>query len=94
MALIVAAGCRHAASGAGDKGNKKKYPEKQIDMKYSLVVRNPPVNADMRDLGLIPGLGRSPGGGHGNPLQYSCLEDPTDRGACQVIVHRVAKSWT
>ena len=42
----------------------------------------------------IPGLGRSPGGGHGNPLQHSCLEDPMDRGAWQATVHRVEKSWT
>ena len=46
------------------------------------------------DLGSIPGLGRSPGGGHGNPLQYSCLENPMDRGAWQATVHGVAKSWT
>ena len=46
------------------------------------------------DLGLILGLGRSPGGAHGNPLQYSCLEDPMDRGACWVTVQRVTKSWT
>ena len=46
------------------------------------------------DLGLIPGLGRSPGEGHGNPLQYSCLENSMDRGAWQATVHRVAKSWT
>ena len=45
-------------------------------------------------LGLIPRLGRSPGEGHGNPLQYSCLENPKDRGAWQTVVHRVAKSWT
>ena len=44
------------------------------------------------DLGSIPGLGRRPGGGHGNPLQYSCLEDPVDRGAWWATVHRVAKS--
>ena len=43
---------------------------------------------------LIPGLGRSPGGGNGNPLQYSCLENPTDRGAWQVIIFGVAKSRT
>ena len=43
---------------------------------------------------LIPGSGRSPGGGNGNPLQYSCLENPMDRGTWQVIVHRAAKSWT
>ena len=46
------------------------------------------------DAGLIPGLGRSPGGGHGNPLQYSCLENTMDRGAWWVIVHSVAKSRT
>ena len=46
-----------------------------------LVVKNPPANAgDVRDAGLIPGSGRSPGGGHGNPLQYSCLENSMDRG--------------
>ena len=46
------------------------------------------------DPGVIPGSGRSPGGGHGNPLQYSCLENPTDRGAWWATVHGVAKSWT
>ena len=47
-----------------------------------LVVKNPPANAgDMRDTGLIPGLGRCPGGGNGNPFQYFCLENPMDRGA-------------
>ena len=44
------------------------------------------------DMGLIPGSGRSPGGGHGNPLQYSCLENSIDKGAWWAIVHRVAKS--
>ena len=46
------------------------------------------------DRGSIPGLGRSPGGAHGNPLQYSCLENSRDRGAQQVAVHGVTKSWT
>ena len=46
------------------------------------------------DAGSIPGSGRSPGGGYGNPLQYSCLENPMDRGAWQATVHRVAKSQT
>ena len=46
------------------------------------------------DMDLIPGSGRSPGGGHGNLLQYFCLENPMDRGACWATVHRVAKSWT
>ena len=49
---------------------------------------------DVRDLGLIPGLERSPGGGHGNSLQCSCLKNPMDRGAWWATVHRVAQSWT
>ena len=61
----------------------------------ALVVNNLPVNAgDKRDSGSIPGLGRSPGGGHGNPLQYSCLENPMDRGAWWATVHGVAKIQT
>ena len=60
-----------------------------------LVVKNPPANAgNIKDVGLIPGSGRSPGGGHGNPLQYSCLENPMDRGAWRATVYRVAKSQT
>ena len=51
------------------------------------------VNAgDFRDSGLIPGLGKPPGGGHSNPLQYSCLENPMDRVAWWATVHRVTKS--
>ena len=61
----------------------------------ALMVKNPPANAgDIRDPGSIPGSGRSPRGGHGNLLQYSCLEIPMDRGAWQARVHRVAKCWT
>ena len=61
----------------------------------ALVVKNPPANArDIRDVGSIPGWGRSPGGGHGNLLQCSCLENPMDRGAWRATVHRVAKSET
>ena len=60
-----------------------------------LVVKNPSANSgDIKDVGLIPGLGRSPGEGNGNPLQYSCLENSMDRGAWQATVHRVAKSQT
>ena len=60
----------------------------------ALVVKNPPANAgDIRDAGLIPGSGRSPGGEHGNPFQYSCLESLMDRGAWWGLVHRVTKSW-
>ena len=59
------------------------------------MIKNPPANAgDKRDAGLIPGSGRSPGGGNGSPLQCSCLENPMDRGAWKVIVHGVAKSQT
>ena len=59
----------------------------------ALVVKNLPNAGDLKDAGPIPGLGRSLGEGHGNPLQYSCLESPLDRGAWWATVHRVAKSW-
>ena len=59
------------------------------------MVKNLPANAgDRRDINLILGLGRSPGGGNGNPRQYSCLENPMDRGAWWATVRRVAKSHT
>ena len=59
------------------------------------VVKDPHANVgDIRDVGSIPGLGRSPGEGNGNPPQYSCLKNPMERGAWQATVHRVAKSWT
>ena len=59
------------------------------------MVKNPPANAgDVRDAGLIPWSGRSPGGRHGNLLQYSCPENPMDREAWRATVLRVAKSWT
>ena len=59
------------------------------------VVKNPPANAgDARDVGLTPRLGRSPGGGNGTPLHYSCLKNPTHRGAWQATVQQGAKSWT
>ena len=61
----------------------------------ALVVKNPPANAgDLGDTGLIPRLGRSPGGGHDVPFQCSCLENPMDRGAWWATVHMVAKSRT
>ena len=59
------------------------------------VVENLPANAgDLRDVGLIPGLVRSPGGGHGSPFQCSCLENPMDRGAWLAAVHIVTKGQT
>ena len=60
-----------------------------------LVVKNlPPRAGDIRDTGSIPGSGKYPGGEHGNPLQYSCLENPKDRGAWRATVHGVTKSQT
>ena len=57
------------------------------------MVKNlPPSAGDVRDFGSIPGSGRSPGGRHGSPLQYPCLENPMDRGAWWAMVHRVSKS--
>ena len=59
------------------------------------MVKNPPACVgDVRDAGSVPAPGRSPGGGHGNPLQYSWLENPMDRGAWRATVHWVAKSQT
>ena len=61
----------------------------------ALVVNNPSTCAeDIRDMGLISGSGRFPGGGQGNPFQYSCLENPMERGALWAAVHRVAESDT
>ena len=61
----------------------------------ALAVKNPPAGAgDISDVGSIPGLGRSPAGGNGSPLQYSCMENPMDREAWWATVHGVAKSRT
>ena len=61
----------------------------------ALVVKNPPVSAgNVRDVGSVPGSGGSHGGGHGNPLQYSCLENPMDAGAWRAVICRVAESQT
>ena len=60
---------------------------------FGSVVKNSPANVgDMKDVGLIPGLGRPPGEGHGNPLQYSCLEKSMGRGAWWATVHGITKS--
>jgi len=65
------------------------------DSQVAIVIKNPPSNAGcLRDMGLIPGLGRSPVGGHGNPLQCSCLENPIDGGAWWATVRGVAESDT
>ena len=62
--------------------------------KVALVVKNPANAGNIRDVGSIPGSGRFPGEGNGNPVQYSCLEHPVGREAWGATAHRVAKSWT
>ena len=72
-----------------DKDVEKREPQ------VALVVKSPTVRAgDIRSAGSIPGSGRSPGGEHSNPLQYSCLENSMDRRAWWATAQRVAKSWT
>ena len=74
---------------------QKKHLTKSKASQVAQVVKNPPANAgDARDVGLVPELGRSPRGGNGNPLQYSCLENSMDRGVWWATVHGVPKSWT
>ena len=69
--------------------------EKSWTFQVGSVVKNSPVNArGATDSGMIPGSGRSPRGGNGNPLQYSCLEDPMDRGARRATAHEVTRSRT
>ena len=71
--------------------NSAQYGASQVE----LMVKNSAANAgNIRDAGSTLGLGRSPGGGHDNPLQYSCLENPKDRGAWWVTVHKVVKGQT
>ena len=71
------------------------YGQVILASQVALVVKNPPANAgDISDVGLIPGSGRFPGEGPGNPLQYSCLENPMDKGAWRATTHGVTKSWT
>ena len=77
---------------------KKRFEPRQSSSRafqVALVVKNPPANAgDIRDMVSIPGSGRSPGEGNGYPFQYSCLENPMDRGVWWATVHRVAKYQT
>ena len=66
-----------------------------IRTSQAALVKNPPASAgDVRDVGSIPGWGRSPGEGTGNPLQYSCLENPMDREDWRATVRGVSKGWT
>ena len=77
------------------EGNPKNrgYIYKHMGFPHGSVIKNPLAGA-AGDADSIPGSGRSPGGGHGNLLQYYCLQNPLDRGVWWAIVHRVAKSWT
>ena len=87
--------CLHSATNVTGHLNLLNYLDFSGVSQVALVVKNPPAcSRDIRDRGLIYGLERSPGGGHGNALQYSCLEDPMDRGGWQAAVHGVARSWT
>ena len=74
------------------QNTKLPVPLMPLGLPCGSVVKNLPANAG--DVGWIPGWGRSPGEGKGNPLQYSCLENPMDRGAWQATIHGVIKSWT
>ena len=87
--MVVHLLCVNLAQDSGDKEYAfAKVPWNPRVSQVALVVKKPPANAgDIRDTGSIPGSGRSPGGGHRNPLQYSCLENPMDRGAWQAAVH-------
>ena len=72
-----------------------RFYKRKLNNFVVLVVKNLPANAgDIRDPGSIPGLGRSPGGGDGKQLQYSCMENSKDRGAWWVTVHGVTKNQT
>ena len=70
-------------------------PTSVLILQVALVIKNLPANAgDVRDTGSTPASGRSPERGHGNSLQYSCLENPMERGAWRATVHGIAQSWT
>ena len=80
--------------GVEDYDSKENYYSITLLLLPSLVAQAVKASAyNAGDLGSIPGLGRSAGEGNGNPLQFSCLENPMDRGALWATVHRVAKSW-
>ena len=80
----------------GVTGSKRatKGEQRMLDALSAQVAQTVESACRARDPSLLPGLGRSPGGGHGNPPEYSCLENPTDRGARWATVHGVSQSWT
>ena len=76
-------------------GSLKSFQSLEMGFPGGSVVKNPPANAgDTEDLGLIPGLERSPGVGNGNPLQYACLDNPMNTGAWRATVHGVTEGRT
>ena len=98
MCLLIGFSCRQRAKGTwelekvmGAVGGKQTTLTLDWTSPVAQKVKDPPA---MQEAGLIPGSGRSPGGGPGYPLQYSCLESPMDRGAWWATVHRVSQSWT
>ena len=93
--VIVQDPCEALHSSINSLPNDAKIPKEFPPSQVVVVVKNPPANAgDIIDTYLIPGLGRPPRGRHGNPLQYSCLENPMDRGPWWTTVHRVGKTQT
>ena len=80
-------------SGKGKKVGKKIYQSRWVSL-VAQPEKNPTAMQEMEDVGSILGSGKSPREGNGNPLQYSCLDNPMDRGSQQATVHGVAKSWT
>ena len=94
IAATAAAVINDRTTGRFQRENAKSLPTFTKASLVVLVVNNLPASAgDIRDVGSIPRSGRSPGGGHGNPLQYSCLGNPVDTGAWWATVHGLAKSW-
>ena len=85
---------RRSLVGYSPWGGKESDAAEQRHFQVAQWVRNPLTMQETGNINLIPSWGRSPGGGHGNPLQYCCLEKPKDRGAWWAMVYRVAKSWT
>ena len=80
-------------SGKGKKVGKKIYQSRWVSL-VAQPEKNPTAMQEMEDVGSILGSGKSPREGNGNPLQYSCLDNPMDRGSQQATVRGVAKSWT
>ena len=99
MLLDLRLGCQHSPTSApairSDQIRSAGICIADLSFPVGVGSKNLPARGgDVRDMDSISGLERSPGGGHDNPLQYSCPENPIDRGAWQPIVHRVSKRWT